>query len=140
MSLNTSTKSKIDEFRNIVLIKYDIFKLYISMCDLFIVEIIQSCSQLLDDLFALRLVESLRRLLFEGVAEGDSREILHDDVEMVVGLDHVVDFYNIGMVNCLQYLYLSTNCFLASCLTYLTFLIGLDCYFLVSWSVNGHSD
>lgn len=32
------------------------------------------------------------------MAEWYPREILHYDIEMIVWLDHVIDFYNIGMV------------------------------------------
>jgi hypothetical protein len=41
MFLNASTESKIDEFRSIIFIKYYILQFDISMCDLFIVKIIQ---------------------------------------------------------------------------------------------------
>lgn len=53
---------------------------------------------MLHDVAALVLCEFLVRLLLHGMGEGDTREVLHDDVEVVVGLNDVVDLDDVGVI------------------------------------------
>jgi len=110
------------------------------MSNLLAMEIAECCCQLLYDPPALGLGESLRGLLFEGAAERDAWEVLHDYVQVVVGFDYVVDFDDVGVVYHLQDLYLPSHCFLAGWLTDLALFVGLDGDFLVGGSVDGDSN
>ena len=42
------------------------------------------------------------RLAFEKGGERDSRNVLHDEVDMVVGLYHIVDFDNVLVIGLLE--------------------------------------
>lgn len=65
MALNAGAEAEINEFGRLVFIKYDVFEFDISVGYLPMVEIAEGGSQLLYDLPALPLAESLGRLLFE---------------------------------------------------------------------------
>ena len=74
------------------------------------------------------------------MAEGDARQILHDDVQVVVRLDNIVYLDDVWVVHHLQNFNLAPDGFLTRWLTDLCFLVGLDCYFLVGRTVDGDSD
>ena len=79
-------------------------------------------------------------LLFECLRETDAGEVLHDDVEVVVGLDHIVYFDDVGVVDQLQDPYLPPDCPLPHIFPNLPLLVSLDGNFTVFRSENGYSD
>lgn len=60
-----------------ILVKYDIFQLDISVSDLLAVQVAEGSSQLLDDLAALRFGKSLGGLLLERATQGYAGKELH---------------------------------------------------------------
>jgi len=65
MLFNAGAEAKIDEFGRLVLSQYNVFQLDVSVRNLLVVQIAEGCCQLLYDLLALGLGESLGGLLFE---------------------------------------------------------------------------
>ena len=57
---------------------------------------------------------------------------------MIVWLDNIVDFYDVGMIHHLQNLYLSSYCLFAGWFTDFTFFISFNSYFFISRAVDGN--
>lgn len=140
MLLNTCAEPEVNQFQLHVLINNDVLELDIPMGNAFLVEIFESACQLLDDRLALQLTKLLIRLLLEAMTEGYPRQVLHDNVEMVIRLDHVINLDDVRMVHYLQYFDFSFYGALPDCLFDFIFLIGLYRYLLVFWLVDSHSD
>ena len=77
-------------------------------------------------------------LLFDGVAERDARKVLHDDIDVVVGLNNVHDLYDIGVVDHLKDLYLSAHGLLPLRVADLHLLVCLYRDLLVLRLEDGH--
>jgi hypothetical protein len=74
------------------------------MRDLPRVQVVQSFSQSADDGSGAAFGGAVVGLGLEVVVERDAVQELHDDVEVVVGLHHVEDLHDVGVVQSLQYL------------------------------------
>jgi hypothetical protein len=80
----------------------------------------------------------MARLLLQGGPQGDPGEVLHDYVDVVVGLHHVVNAYDVGVIDHLQDLDLATDCPLSLRVADLHLLVGLYCDFSVLRTKNSH--
>ena len=116
-----------------------VFEFDVSVGDAAVVEVLQGACQLPQYVSACAFGEFVCGLLFEGGAEGDARQVLHDYVHVVVGFDDFVDAYDVGVVDELQDLDLSADCAFALRLADLCFLVGLDCDLAAVGAVHGHA-
>lgn len=102
-------------------------------------QILQHSSQLLYYGLAVILRKFLVGLLLEGKSQGDAGKVLHDDVQVVVGLDDIEDLHDVGVVKILKDFDLSSYCLLSWDFFDLSLLICLDSDLLVLRLEDGHS-
>ena len=75
------------------------------MGDLPLVKMFQGLSQGSDDSLAMIFRSSVIGLVLQVVVQRYSVKVFHNDVQVVVGLHHVQDFNDVGVVQHLQYSY-----------------------------------
>lgn len=109
------------------------------MCDVLVMQVFQNSSKFLDYGLTVTLSEFLVGLLLERYSQGNAREVLHDDVQMIVGLNDVKDLHNIGVVKILKDFNLSSYCFLSWDFFDLALFVGFDGDLLVLRLVDCHS-
>lgn len=140
VGFDAGAEAEVDEFGGELFVEDHVFEFDVSVGDAAVVEVLQGACQLPQYVSACAFGQFVCGLLFEGGAEGDARQVLHDYVHVVVGFDDFVDAYDVRVVDQLQDLYLSADCAFALRFADLCFLVGLDCYFLVGRTVDGDSD
>lgn len=96
--LDTSTETEIDELRSQVIANYHILEFNVPVWDVTIVEIFQRVCELSHNGPTVRLWKALIRLTLKWAAQWDPRQVFHDDIQVVIGLNNIVDAYNIWMV------------------------------------------
>lgn len=72
-----------------------------------LVEVVESFSQRTDYRLAVVFRGSVVGLILEVVVQRNALKVLHDDVQVVVGLDHIQYLHDVGMAQHLQDTYLS---------------------------------
>lgn len=107
--LNASAETEVDEFGREIVGENDVLQLYIPMRNLPTVQVFESVSEGADYCFGIFFTGSAILLFLEVGVEGDAVEVLHDDVQVIICLDDIENFDDIGMVEHLQYSNLSPN-------------------------------
>lgn len=100
--LDAGAEPEVDELRSQVVRQYHVFQLDIPVRDLAAVEVLERCCEALDDGPCVFFAGLVGLLGGEEGVERDAFEVLHDDVEVVVGLNHVQDLDDVGVVQHLQ--------------------------------------
>lgn len=79
--------------------------------------------------------------MFDNVVEQfPSRRILHDEVELLLGLDDLVELYNLRMLDNLEDMYLSRDPFDIGYIYYFTLFKDLNCHFSFCQDVHANLD
>ncbi len=130
---NASTEAKVNHLGWKIFIEDDILKLDIPVRDLFLMQIAESFGEGFDDAATDLFGGFMVRQWFEIMVQRYAGKILHDDVEMIVGLHNIVDLDDVGVLQHLQYFYFSADWFFSLRLFDFVLFIDLYCHFLVFW-------
>lgn len=65
------------------------------MCDVLLMEVLECSCDFFEDPFAGILRKAVIGLLLDGVPKRDARKVLHDDIDVIVGLNNIDDLYNV---------------------------------------------
>lgn len=95
------------------------------MGDAAVVQVLHGFGQLPQHFPAVLLGKPVAGLLLDGGAKRDAGQVLHHDVDVVVGLNHVHDLHDVGVVHHLQDLYFPAHRLLALLVLDLHLLVGL---------------
>ena len=80
------------------------------------------------------------RLSFKIRSKRNPRQILHDNIQMIIGFHYINDFNNIWMIKHFQNLNFPSDWFLPLRIIDFAFLINFDSNFLILYFMHGHSD
>ena len=137
-SLDTCAKTEVNQFRREFIIKDDVLKLDIPMRNALAMNKTNGFDQLSKNLPAFLLRKSMLRLFLKRCSQRYSWKILHNDIDVIVCFNHIVDFNDVGMQDHLENFYLSADSFLPLGVFDLGFFVGLYSYLAVFRFVDGH--
>ena len=90
------TQAKVDNFQRLVIVYEQVLGLQVPVTDAELVDVVDAGDQLLEILASLPFFESL--VLHDQVEKFAALHELHDQVEILLCLDNLVDLHNVGMV------------------------------------------
>ena len=96
------------------------------MRDTLSVAVLQSCKYLLKDPFSIILVKLPMGLLSQIAMQATSTDILHDQVDIVISFEGLIDLHNVGVVHLLEKLDLSPDTSLPVGISQLGLIIHFD--------------